>query len=65
MKTLHPLEQNHVFCEICGKKMERTTTYADKTYDRRTGIERPGAASHWWQCPNYVTDMRHDREVFG
>jgi hypothetical protein len=63
MKTLHPLERNHVFCEICGQKMAAVEHHAPSRYDRKTGEEYKGSVSTTWECPEYKFDSRHDREV--
>ena len=39
MKKLSALEENHVYCQICGAEMRKDTDQAPSTFSRQTGEE--------------------------
>lgn len=59
----NPLEDTHKYCEICGEEMAVVEHVAPSRYSRVTGKEIKGNVARTWECPNYKSDTRHDREL--
>ena len=67
MKKLSALEENHVYCQICGAEMRKDTDQAPSTFSRQTGAEIAGAKTYWWRCPLWTPIQphnQHDCEVW-